>query len=215
MLILTWSSIIPTRRGQGRTYDEVVQFFELAVELVMAAAGEEDTPAWRKAEKLLKFPEPKEFAFGLAMGGPEGAGTGTDFARKIARTLDLVRKDGAKQLAGIAGFALFCDGIGMDRTSDILCNILKSRFISYTQAVASTHQIPTKDVLVKNASWDPNRGRWINESLALPTSSLVSGGVLLSPERFLKEIPRVTPTGFGTGPRSQRRKSSGTTLTLI
>lgn len=177
-------------------YDEVVQFFELAAELVMAAGGQENTPAWRKAEKLLKFPEPKEFAFGLAMGGPAGAGTGSDFAKKIAHTLDLVRKDGAKQLASIAGFALFCDGIGMDRTSDILCNILKSRFISYTQAVASSHDIPTENVLVKNASWDPNRGQWINKSVALPTSRLVSGGVLLAPERFLKEIPRVTPDGF-------------------
>lgn len=177
-------------------YEEVVRFFELATELVLTSNGHQDTAAWRKAERLLKFPEPKEFAFGFAMGSPEGAGTGSDFAGKIARTLDLVRKENVSQLAGISGFALFCEGIGMDRTSDILCNILKGRFIAYTQSVASRHRIPSEAVAVRNSAWNATRGQWINGNVTLPASPLVSGGILLSPERFLKEIPRVTPERF-------------------
>lgn len=177
-------------------YDAVVEFFEAAAELVLVANGQENTPAWRKAQSLLLFPEPKEFSLGLALGSPDGAGTGSDFANKIAKTLDLVRKDGAKHLAAISGFTLFCDGIGMDRTSDILCNILKSRFITYTQEIAARHEIPVQSVMVKNVSWDSQRNRWKNAELALPTSPIVSGAVLLAPERFLKEIPRVTPDRF-------------------
>lgn len=142
------------------------------------------------------FPEPKEFSLGLALGSPDGAGTGRDFAKKIAQTLDLVRKENAKHLASIAGFALFCNGIGMDRTSDILCNILKSRFITYTQKISARQHIPTKTVMVKNASWDRRRRRWNDAWLNLPTSPLANGAILLAPQRFLKEIPRVTPDGF-------------------
>lgn len=176
---------------------EVIEFFEAAAGLIEEANGNKNALSYRKAIDLLHFPEPNEFALGLAMGSPRGSGTGSEFAYKMADTLDLVRKHGsAEDLASIGGFSLFCEGLGLDRISDILCNILKPRFIEYTQLVAKAHGVPMESVKVRHATWNPTRRRWVDEEVDLPKSPFGGGGVLLTPERFLKEIPRVTPDGM-------------------
>jgi len=49
-----------------------------------------------------------------------------------------------------------------------------------------------------NASWTGNGCRWQSGKRMLPSSPVFSGGVILTPQRFLKDIPRVTPDGFWT-----------------
>lgn len=178
------------------SYDEVVEFFEIAAELVLASAGARNTPAWRKALHLLSFPEPAEFALGVALGSPRGAGTGPEFARRIGEVIATVGTSRVHRLAGIGGFALFCDGIGVDRISDIVSNILKKRFINYTVSVLERHQIPTTTVRVRHASLDRERARWRDDDVALFPNPATAGGVLLVPKRFLKDIPRVEPDEF-------------------
>lgn len=177
-------------------YDEVVAFFELATGLVLAAGGEHDTPAWRKAVDLLSFPEPHEFALGVSMRSPRGAGTGRKFARRISEVLELLGTSRVQSLASIGGFALFCSGIGVDRISDILGNILKARFIQYTANVDARHGLPAQPVSVKHSAWNAVRGRWVNSDVELFANDATGGGVLLVPERFLKDIPRVEPDQF-------------------
>lgn len=178
-------------------YDDVVSFFETALSLVLASGGNEDTAAWRKAIDLLHFPEPHEFALGLALGSPRGAGTGDKYARDIAKVLALVGESNVPRLAGIGGFSLFCEGLGVDRVSDILANILKSRFISYTQSTLARHGVVTAPCTVEHPSWSSGRGRWAsNADLDLLPNPWTGGGVLLVPDRFLKDIPRIEPHRF-------------------
>lgn len=178
-------------------HDDLIAFFSLAQEYVRAADGNRSGPAWNKAKRMLTFPEPKEFALGLAMGSPDGAGTGPKYATKMASALQLINAlpdgDSVKYLES---FVLFCDGLGVDRISDAFCNVIKARFIEYTAAVVGRHQLPTTNVPVKHASWLPSNGRWNDLRLQLPKSPVTTGGVLLVPERFLKDIPRVTAEGF-------------------
>ncbi len=176
---------------------EVVDFFDTAAQLVERANGNTRSPAFEKAVRLLKFPEPNEFALGVSMGKPNGSGTGAEFAQAMAEVLDLVRKYGhVADLASLEGFRLFTDGIGRDRVSDILCNILKHRFIDYTQAIVKRRGIPTELVTVKHADWDRENGRWLDRTVQLPRSPENHGGVLLTPERFLKDLPSITLDGF-------------------
>lgn len=177
------------------THDQLTDFFGLAVRYVARAGGDKNSPAWRKAERMLRFPEPKEFALGLSMGHPEGSGTGRDFARRMAEALDILNSHAIDTVDYVEAFALFCDGMGVDRISDAFCNIVKAKFIDYTSQIVTRHTIPTTDVMVKHASWT-KEGRWNDRRLALPKSPAVSGGLLLVPERFLKDIPRVTADGF-------------------
>lgn len=177
------------------THSRLTEFFGTALDLVAKSAGDQRSPAWRKAERMLTFPEPKEFVLGLSMGHPEGSGTGKDFATRMAQALHILESHSISTVNYVEAFALFCDGMGVDRISDAFCNIAKKAFIDYTGRVIKRHGIPTQEVMVKHASWT-SEGRWNDKRLALPKSPTVTGGLLLVPERFLKDIPRVTPDGF-------------------
>lgn len=165
------------------------------MDYVAKSGGDQKSAHWRKAERMLTFPEPKEFALGLSMGHPEGSGTGADFARRMSEALDILHSNSIATVNYVEAFALFCDGMGVDRISDSFCNITKSTFIRYTAKIVKRHTVATQAVMVKHASWNKN-GRWNDLSIQLPKSPATTGGILLVPERFLKDIPRVTPDGF-------------------
>jgi len=176
--------------------EETIEFFSLALRFVGLSHGSPTSLHWLKAQRMLKFPEPKEFALGLSMGHPEGSGAGFRYAERMTDALSVLADHGVDKVEHIQTFSLFCKGLGVDRISDIFCNILKSRFIDYTAAVARRHGVPLDSVLVKHKSWSRNSGRWETGRAALPASPAFTGGVLLAPKRFMKDIPLVTPDGF-------------------
>ncbi|GAA3493924.1 hypothetical protein ACWEV9_27360 [Streptomyces albogriseolus] len=176
--------------------DMVVEFFAGCRDLVRADAGRRGR-AWEKAVRMLTFPEPKEFALGLAMGSPFGSGTDEHFGARMAAALDLIGHALDRQVDYVEAFALFVPGLGVDRISDIFCNILKQRFIRYTQRVCAAHGFSGDTVRVRNASWSRASGRWAEARLALPVSPVTHEAVLLVPDRFLQDIPqRITAEGF-------------------
>lgn len=176
----------------------VIDFFGLALSFISAAGGDETSPHYLKAVRMLKFPEPSEFALGLSMGHPKGSGAGFKYARKMAAALDLLSQRGVTEVPYIQAFSLFCEGLGVDRISDIFCDILKPKFIKYTQSVASRHDLELEEVAVRAARWQPRTGRWDHLRVPLPKSPVTNEGVLLVPSRFLKDIPVVTPDSFWT-----------------
>ncbi len=178
-------------------HDELIEFFDLVRGFINKAEGNRRSPYWGKAVRLLMFPEPKEFALGLSMGHPEGRGTGEYYAQQMAEALELFRSRAAINLHYVETFRLFCDGMGLDRLSDMFCNVIKRRFIIYTQQIVERHGIPTEIVPVPHARWSKQHGRWYSpDRLALPSSPVFNGAILLAPERFMNDIPRVTPEGF-------------------
>jgi hypothetical protein len=161
-------------------HEMVVQFFATCRDLVRLDRGRRGR-AWGKALRLLTFPEPKEFALGLAMGSPNGSGTDQYYAEQMANALDAISRAVERRVSYVEMFALFVPGLGVDRISDIFCNILKSRFITYTQQVCERHGIATELVSVRHASWNLTTGRWSNARLRLPRSPVTGGAVLLTP----------------------------------
>jgi hypothetical protein len=96
----------------------------------------------------------------------------------------------------IEELVLFQDGMGLDRISDMVCNILKSHFIAYTQAVARRHGVEMEQVRVRHSSWDNRNARWRDELVELPRNPYTGSGVLLVPGRFLREIMTVGADEF-------------------
>ncbi len=177
-------------------HETVVRFFATCRDLVRLDNGRRGRH-WEKALRLLTFPEPKEFALGLAMGSPNGSGTDQHYAEQMANALDAISRAVERRVAYVEMFALFVPGLGVDRISDIFCNILKSQFIKYTQQVCERHGAATETVSVRHASWNAATGRWSDARLRLPRSPVTSGAVLLTPDRFLQDIPqRITASGF-------------------
>jgi hypothetical protein len=88
--------------------------------------------------------------------------------------------------------------LGVDRISDLVCNILKHRFVVYTQAICLGLGTPAEDVRLNNSGWTAQGSRWKHARVPLPKSPAFDGAILLAPKRFLKDIPRVTAEGFWT-----------------
>jgi hypothetical protein len=174
----------------------VLDFFSLALQYVRMAEGRRTSPHWLKAQRMLTFPEPPEFALGMSMGHPEGAGAGPIYAQRMTDALGVLARNDVKEVQHIQTFSLFCEGLGVDRISDIFCNILKFKFVEYTQTVASRHKVQLTSVPVKHMSWGRETGRWDSGRVDLPSSPAFNGGVLLAPKRFMKDIPLVTPDSF-------------------
>jgi hypothetical protein len=174
----------------------VLDFFSLALEFVRMAEGSRTSPHWLKAQRILTFPEPREFALGLSMGHPEGAGAGPVYAQRMTEALGVLAENNVKEVQHIQTFSLFCEGLGVDRISDIFCNILKFKFIEYTKNVAARHEVSLTSVPVKHLSWGRTNGRWHTGRVDLPSSPAFNGGVLLAPKRFMRDIPLVTPDSF-------------------
>lgn len=177
--------------------DEVVNFFDAALALLKLAEGHQTSGHWQKAVRFLRCPEPKEFALGFSMGHPEGAGIGPELARDICKGLDLFRewqRDADERL--LAMVSILVPGLGLDRISDMVCNILKSRFISYTQRICDELGAHVEPIQITNSSWVAQGCRWQDSTQALPRSPVFDGAVLLTPKRFLKDIPRVTAEDF-------------------
>lgn len=180
-------------------HDEIVDFFDATLDLLTRTDGHRDSLHWAKAQRFLQFPEPKEFALGLSMGHPEGSGIGPNLAREMCEGLEFLRQRGrGSDDRLLAMMAVLVPGLGVDRISDMVCNILKRRFITYTQEMCRDLAVPLEEITVTNSGWTPNGCRWISTRETLPPSPVFSGGVLLTPQRFLKDIPRVTPDGFWT-----------------
>lgn len=180
-------------------HDEIIDFFDAALSLLRRADGHRESMHWVKAQRFLLFPEPKEFALGLSMGHPEGAGIGTDLAREMVEGLEFFRERGrGSDDRLLAMMAVLVPGMGVDRISDMVCNILKDRFISYTQGICQAFAVPVQEFTIANAAWTSSGCRWQTGKEMLPPSPVFNGAVLLTPQRFLKDIPRVTADGFWT-----------------
>ncbi|MCO1339161.1 hypothetical protein BJH93_09695 [Kocuria polaris] len=182
----------------AETRQSVIDFFGLALSFVEASGGDGTSPHYLKAVRMLQFPEPSEFALGLSMGHPKGSGAGFKYAGKMAAALELLAQRGVTQVQHIQAFTLFCEGLGVDRISDIFCDVVKAKSIEYTQAVAARHELVLHEVPVRAARWNRTTGRWDHLRVRLPKSPVTQEGVLLVPSRFLKDIPVVTPDSFWT-----------------
>lgn len=187
-----WSDKQPDWHG---AHDHLVSFFDMVLGLIAESGGDHLHPAWKKAERLLLFPEPAEFCLGYSEGFPMGSGSGKGLREGIMLGALHARRVGA-QVRHVEELTLFQEGIGADRISDITCNILKSTFIVYTQAIAARHAIPMERTLVRNALWQEEFKRWDDGEVDLPVNPYTKFGVILTPWRFLRKLPTVEPDDF-------------------
>ncbi|MEV6527903.1 hypothetical protein AB0M43_38880 [Longispora sp. NPDC051575] len=181
------------------SHGRILSFFALLFELVAKSGGSEDSMYWKQAKGLLLFPEPAEFCLGVSEGTPLGLGSGPDLQAGMLEGIRTAVGLGYENISHMETLALFQGGMGLDRISDAVCNILKSYFIEYTQQVCARHSIPVEEFQLAHASWSEEYARWSDRKVKLPLNPYVTKRripVLLVPERFLRDIPVVTANGF-------------------
>lgn len=180
----------------ARAHDHMTDFFAMVLGIVRESKGNRASIAWKKAQNLLVFREPREFCLGLAVGHSSGSGPGKKLAEPMLHGAQMATLGGTDHIEHVEELILLSEGMGLDRISDLTCNILKSYFIRYTQGICRHHSIPTHPQRVRNASWDDKNIRWRDEEIDLPYNRHQDSAILLCPQRFLKEIMTVDSSDF-------------------
>jgi hypothetical protein len=177
-------------------HDELVDFFNLVLELMAEASLDPSSQHWRAASELLMFPEPLEFCLGYAEGSDGGRGTAKKRREEMLAAGATAINAGMDTLSHFEEMTLFQGRVGPDLISDVACNVLKRRFIEYTQEVCERHEIETQKVSVRHSSWSRESRRWENDEYELPYNPWTKAGVLLTPKRFLRQLPSIEGDGF-------------------
>lgn len=190
-----WASNEPPGPWEG-AHDELLEFFNRVLQLVLRSGGNESSLHWRKAEQLVDFPEPAEFCLGYAQGTTRGSGSGRGLGREMLSAAREAIRSGLREVEHFEELALIKGGVGADRLSDIVCNVLKHRFVAYTQDVCERHNVPCRQVPVRHSSWDRVHLRWDDAGRRLPVNPFSERAVLLTPRAFLRDLPVVDPAEF-------------------
>ena len=109
---------------------------------------------------------------------------------------DIIAK-GVTHISHFEELGIFCEGIGPDRLSDMTSNLLKGRFITYTQRICNLHGIPMKKKRVQSAYFDYEYMRWCDGEYLLPVNPYKGNSpVILIPKDFLNMLPEINSEDF-------------------
>ena len=178
------------------TYPEMMYFFQQAFELIAHAGGNKNNLSYKKAESMLLFPEENAFCLGYSK-TRRGSGTGPLWAKTLASNINSIIARGVTHISHFEELGIFCTGVGPDRLSDMTTNLLKNRFITYTQRICNLHEVPMKKVRVQNAYFDYEFKRWCDSECLLPVNSYKGNSpVILVPKDFLNMLPEINSYDF-------------------
>lgn len=178
------------------SYSEMMYFFQQAFELIAYSGGKKEHLSYRKAESMLMFPEVNAICLGYSK-NRQGAGTGPEWAKTLTSNISTIISKGVTHISHFEELGIFCEGIGPDRLSDMTANLLKQRFVTYTQRICNLHGIPMQKKRLQNAVFDYEFKRWSSAEYLLPVNPYKQNSpVLLLPKAFLNVLPEINSEDF-------------------
>jgi hypothetical protein len=199
--------------------DRLIDFFNTALEHVAAAAGNRTSIEWRRAAAMFSFPEPAEFCLGYGQKTIFGSGSGGGLGEAMLEAAVQAIQLGVRNITDFGELLLFGEGFGADRVGDMVCNVVKDDFARYTIDVATRHGLAQSTVKLRHAGFDFGTDRWRTWRVSLPINPCWKPNipVLLVPDRFLSELPKMDDQQFWDwvyeNQNQQLRQDLGYTIT--
>lgn len=129
---------------------------------------------------LTALSEKNEFHLGLSKGKSDGRAFGPKYAGRVWSTLQKSAARGSGLLRDLEDTILFIDGIGPDRVSDAVCNVIRGPLIKYTQAMCQYYDISLTQDVPSGPVWDATTETWEEAMIPLPMTPY--GPLLLVPK---------------------------------
>lgn len=126
--------------------DAIAEFkkrFETIIKLLTGSTAKGDV-AWRSAEKLFDFSELSWTCLGYGGNSVRGSGFGPELTAASMNTASQIIGLGVQDADLFMVMALFEEGIGPDRISDMTTKIILKSLIAFTNRVNGTLKLPTK-----------------------------------------------------------------------
>lgn len=172
--------VLSNQKGEWyvRASNSIVDFFE---ELLNAIKNHDD----KKALYLLsRLREPNETHFGVSSNMPDGCGIGDEQALFLLNKLKKSKAVQTGHLKDLSDCELLINGIGSDKISDIVTNIIRGLLIEYTEEQCKHYQIPVRET-TSNFFWSVEAKNWIRRKAMLP--HFLNKPVILVPKNIVRK----------------------------
>jgi hypothetical protein len=137
-LLLKYSTHAEINVGAEKNY---TKRFEEIIKLLAVSKGTGDL-AWRNAQRRFKFPEVSWTCLGYGK-SVNGSGFGRKLISTTLETASQIIKIGVTDVDLFMALALFEEGIGCDKISDMTTNIILSDLVKFSRRINDTLQLPT------------------------------------------------------------------------
>jgi hypothetical protein len=164
--------------------------------MISKSGGLEKSVNYQKAIRALIFPEVQEICLGFTQAGTKGSGSGYAFSSIMAYALWEAVNAGLENITHFEEVALFNKGIGADRISDAVANILRKRLITYTQEICHHHNVPMESKGFAHGYFNHEYMKWMTLQDSVPINPLTNRPVILVPEKYLRHLPTINPSDF-------------------
>lgn len=178
--------LLPQSRHQEISTDANAAYeahFVRVIRLLAASKTVGDVP-WRSAMRQLSFPEIKGICLGYGSQSVSGSGSGSDMLDRVIKTAKEIVDLGVSDPDLFVAMALFEDGFGPDRISDMTCNIIFKDLLSFNKRMLTELPVPVQPTAIRlrnGASYQAD----------LPVNPFVRGGapIILVPTDILRDLP--------------------------
>lgn len=167
-LLLEESAHKEISEGAYRAYKKR---FETIIKLLAASKKVDDVP-WRNAKKLLHFSEISWTCLGYGT-TVKGSGFGKDLISSTLDTASQIVALGVDDIDLFMALALFEEGIGPDRISDMTTNIILFDLISFSDRINQTLKIPTKQFKIGTNNYNLVANPYSNKPLIFVPKDIV------------------------------------------
>jgi hypothetical protein len=166
--------------GARKSYEA---HFDKAIKL-LAASNTKNDMAWRNAERLLSFPEINGTCLGYSTSSVSGSGSGPQATASLIETARDIVALGITDPDLFAAMALFEEGFGPDRISDMTTNVIFEDLLEFNARVLATLDAPLQVHMIRLK----NGKRY---SARLPSNPFVRGNgpIILVPADILRALP--------------------------
>jgi hypothetical protein len=179
-LLLERSRHAEMKEGARRTYED---HFATVIKLLRASKAIDDVP-WRNSARLLSFPEIKWTCLGYGAASVSGSGSGSDMTSQVISTAKAIVDLGVEDPDLFVAMALFEEGFGPDRISDMATNVILRDLLAFNARILPTLNVPQEALTLRLRN-----GRTFDASL--PVNPFVRGEspVVLVPLDILRDLP--------------------------
>ena len=182
-LLLAKSRHAEISNGARSAYE---QHFTRVIKFLRMTTGPGDV-AWRSAQRLLSFPEIKWTCLGYGAQSVSGSGSGNEMTAQFIDTARQIVQLGVDDPDLFMAMALFEEGVGPDRISDMTTNVVFGDLLRFNTRVLKGLGVPTKAMTLRLRN-----GQSFNE--VLPSNPFIreGGPVVLLPTDILRDLPIAT-----------------------